>query len=174
MVRARETIALGRPLPHPAGRLVLGLALALGGCAHLPAWLSPQPKAAQQAPPPPVIPRAREEPHKRKPAAPVRPAEQARPPVQVASIDPHSLVGLTAPAVTQLLGKPGATANDQMSLVWTYAGDGCVLKIYFYSDLKTADFHVLKYSVAGADGAPLADAAPCLRQIQSAKNDDRG
>ena len=177
-VRSADNIALRRPSARRVRWLVLGLAPALGSCAQLSAWFD-QPKAAPQETVEYPTPRAREPVHRPRPAAAHRiepAAKPAEPPpvTQVASIDPHSLVGLTAPAVTKLLGAPARTATEQMSQIWTYGGEGCVLKVYFYPDLKTAAFHVLKYSVDGADGKPLADAAPCLRQIQSARSDDRG
>ena len=174
-MRRADNIALRRFPARKARWLLLGLAPALAGCAQLSNWFD-QPKAAVHDTIQQPTPRAREAVHRPRPG-PRRSEPAPTPadlPAQVASIDPQSLVGLTAPAVTRLLGAPGNTAKDQMSLVWTYGGEGCVLKVYFYPDLKTAAFHVLKYSVAGADGKPLIDAAPCLRQIQSARNDDRG
>jgi len=177
IVHRADNIALRRSPARKARWLLLGLAPALGGCAQLSNWFD-QPKAAVHETVEHPAPRAREAVHRARPAvrrsepAPA-PADQPAP-AQVASIDPQSLVGLTEPAVTRLLGAPGQTTKDQMSLVWSYGGEGCVLKVYFYPDLKTAAFHVLKYSVTGADGKPLIDAAPCLRQIQSARNDDRG
>lgn len=177
-VHRADNYSLRRAAARKTRWLLLGPALALGGCAQLSS-LFDQPKAATPTETVEVpTPRAREP--VRRPRPPVRHHEPARTPAeppptqQVASIDPQSLVGLTAPAVTKLLGAPGWTAKDQMSLIWTYGGENCVLKVYFYPDLKTAAFHVLKYSVDDANGQPLADAAPCLRQIQSARSNDRG
>ncbi len=176
-VCSADNIALRRPPARRLRWLLLGFVLALGGCAQISNWFD-RPKAA----PPEAIeaPTPRAQPVRRpRPPAPhrseaaVKPAEPPQT-TQVASIDPRSLVGLTAPDVSRLLGAPGKTLMDQMSLIWTYDGEGCVLRIYFYPDLKTAAFHVLKYSVDGANGQPLADAMPCLRQIQSARSDDRG
>lgn len=148
------------------------MAAALSGCAHLPDWLTGQKQpeqtaaapAAPPAPPPPVV-------HKPK-AKPV--ARHSEAPVEVASLDPATLVGLRPAAVTRILGAPEKTGKDEMSLVWTYAAQDCVLQVYFYPDLNTADFHVLKYSLAGGDGKPLGTSEPCLREILSARNDEPG
>ncbi len=176
-VHRADNFSLRRAAVRKPRWLLAGFVLTLGGCTQLSSWFD-QPKAAPapqtaEVPAPRVhepVPRPRYT-HRHEPAR----TPAAPPPTQqVASIDPQSLVGLTAPAVTKLLGAPGWTSKDQMSLIWTYGGENCVLKVYFYSDLKTAAFHVLKYSVNDANGQPLADAAPCLRQIQSARSNDRG
>jgi len=149
-----------------------GLMLALGGCAETPDWLpwhkraeeTPVQAATPQPPPP--------EPHKPRPQH--RTAPEPKPPVEIAMIDPATLVGMKRPAVTRMLGAPNATSKDEMSLVWTYAADGCALKVYFYPDLKTADFHVLKYTLADEAGKPLDDEAPCRRKLLTVRDRDAG
>ena len=149
-----------------------GLMLALGGCARTPDWL-PWHKPAEEthiqpaAPQPPV-------PEPRKPRPQRHTAPEPKPPVAVAMIDPAAMVGMKPPAVTQLLGAPNVTSKDEMSLVWTYAADGCALKVYFYPDLKTADFHVLKYTLADEAGKPLDDEAPCRRRLLAVRDHDAG
>lgn len=170
-------MAMGRawgrlPFGWRAASLGVSAAVLLNGCAHGPDWLTGHKDTAQQpttavaapAPPPPAPHRARPKPAAHRPEAP--------PPVQVASIDPATLVGLKPVAVARVLGTPERIAKDEMSLVWTYAADDCMLQVYFYPDLNTTDFHVLKYSLAGGDGKPLPAADPCLREILSMKIDD--
>lgn len=154
------------------------VALTLAGCAHTPDWVPwHKAEAAQTAQQQPAPEPPHEETHRRKPtrSAPRKaevPATAAEP--QVAMVDPNALVGMKPPAVTRLLGPPANTTKDEMSLVWTYAADGCVMRIYFYPDLKTADFHVLKFTLADADGKPLADEAPCRRKLLAQRANDTG
>ncbi len=151
--------------------LGVSAAIFLNGCAHMPDWVTghkdagqpPDTVAAAPVPPPPVPHRTRPKSTAHRPDAP---------PVQVASIDPATLVGKKPVAVTRILGTPERINRDEMSLIWTYAADGCVLQVYFYPDLNTTDFHVLKYNLAGGDGKPLTAADPCMREILSMKIDD--
>lgn len=131
----------------------------LSACSIVPhAHGEPPPKAA----PAPVV---------AAPAAPVptpAPARPRRPPREVhetkepeklAAIDPKSLIGLAPAAVEKILGAPSTVVKSDPSLVWTYAAPGCSFQIVFYPDLKTENYHALKYT-AGPD----ADAA-CIRNI---------
>lgn len=167
-------MAWGRlPYGWCAASLGMSAAILLNGCAQMPDWVTghkdagqpPDTVAAAPAPPPPA-------PHKARPKSTAHHADA--PPVQVASIDPATLVGLKPVAVARVLGTPERISKADMSLVWTYAADDCMLQVYFYPDLNTTDFHVLKYSLAGGDGKPLPAADPCLREILSMKNDEPG
>lgn len=155
------------------------LAVMLSGCAHTPEWApwhkpEPAPVAEQQPQP---LPQPAEEPHHHKPARPTPHKADAPAPAetrQVAMVNPNALVGMRPAAVTGLLGSPAGTTKDELSLIWTYAADGCVLKVYFYPDLKTADFHVLKFTLADGDGQPLDEEAPCRRKLLAMKANDTG
>lgn len=170
-------MAMGRArrAPRWQGTAVCAVAaLTLAGCAHTPDWVPWHKAEAAQAVPEPAPPRTKS--HRRKPPRPA-PHKTEPPPAeapQVAMIDPNALVGMKPPAVTRLLGTPAGTTKDEMSLVWTYAADGCVMKVYFYPDLKTADFHVLKFTLADPDGNPLADEAPCRRKLLAQRTNDTG
>ena len=171
-------MARGRTCPAPGWRKALlglgfGLATALGGCAHAPSWVpwhksepAPPPHSEPTPPPPPAEP-----PRKPKPRHVERRPQPQR---QVAMVDPTALVGMKPTAVGKLLGSPSSIAKDELSLVWTYAADGCALKVYFYPDLKTTDFHVLKFSLAGADGKKLDADAPCRRKLLAVRDHDAG
>lgn len=151
---------------------VAGLSVVLAGCASTPDWV-PWHKPVQQADSRPTAPHGpRSEPQK--PKAPARSASKPKEPVKVAMIDPTVLVGLKRPAVAALLGKPSATSKDEMSLVWSYVANGCALKVYFYPDLKTANFHVLKYTLANEDGKPLDKNAPCRRKLLAVRAQNAG
>ena len=159
--------------------LCAGLAVTLGGCAQLDEWFPwlPWAKPAEQAqaapeaaPPPPPAEAEKPKPVKRAPAKPAAPPPEP----EIAMVDPGTLVGLRPGAVGKLLGTPDSIAKQEMSLIWTYSADGCALKVYFYPDLKTSDFHVLKFSLAGEDGKPLDKEAPCRRKLLALKTNDAG
>ncbi len=170
---------MAKGLPSWASRcrqalVVAGAAALIGGCAHLPNPFAPEQKNAP-APAAPPAPAVSEPPQEQPaPAAPRRPARRTKPPVQTAMIDPNSLVGLKRPDVVRLLGMPTRVAKDELSLIWTYAVEGCALQVYFYPDLKTADFHVLKYTLADADGKALDADTPCRRKLLAIRENDTG
>lgn len=174
---AEGQMASGRVRPASLWRsalLCLGLTALASGCARLPVWF-PGHTPAKAARPPAAVAKARpaSQPRHRKPMhRPERPS--AAPPAQVAMIDPKALVGKKPPVVSGLLGAPSSIAKDEMSLVWTYRAEGCALKIYFYPDLKTSDFHVLKFSLADADGKPLDADAACRQKLLALRTHDTG
>lgn len=159
--------------------LCAGLAVTLGGCAQMHAWFpwlpwqEPAPEAEAAPPETPLPP----PPEPEKPKAVKRaPAKAAEPPPEpeIAMVDPDTLVGMRPDAVGKLLGTPDSIGKEEMSLIWTYSADGCALRVYFYPDLKTSDFHVLKFSLAGEDGKPLDKEAPCRRKLLALKTNDAG
>ncbi len=157
--------------------VVVGLGALLSGCAHTPEWApwykAPEKQAARSEPAVPELRKTQSE----KPARRRVPRHSERKPApepQLAMIDPDSLVGMKPPAVGRLLGQPAAIAKEELSLVWTYKADDCALKVYFYPDIKTSDFHVLKFSLAGADGKTLDDDAPCRRKLLALREHDTG
>jgi hypothetical protein len=157
--------------------LAVGLSAFLGGCTHVPTWVPwykpPAKPIAKPEPAVPEMPKSASEEHPRKHVT-RRSARKAVREPQVAMIDPDSLVGMKPPAVSRMLGQPAAIAKEELSLVWTYRADGCALKVYFYPDIKTSDFHVLKFSLAGADGKTLDDDAPCRRKLLALREHDTG
>lgn len=165
--------------PNRTSRRRQAMALAgatalLSGCAHFPNPFAPAPKAPA---PPPLQPPPITQQQQLPPPAPVErhhAARRAKPPVRTAMIDPNMLVGLMRPAVVRLLGTPTKITKDELSLIWTYTVEGCALQVYFYPDLKTADFHVLKYTLAGADGKALDADAPCRRKLLAVRENDTG
>ena len=89
-------------------------------------------------------------------------------------IAPESLIGLRPDQVSGQLGRPKKIAKDGPGLVWRYVAAGCGLNVYFFPDLKTNEFHVLKFSLEGADGKALDVNAPCRRQLLALKDQNAG
>lgn len=145
----------------------------LGGCAvkdKINGWLNPAP--AQTAPPQPaavaeqLAPAPKPE---QKPKHEAKPAHEEKAPEKIASIDPSSLIGLDPSAVERILGLPKEKKAGDPSLVWTYSDAGCSFELYFFPDLKTGAFHVLKYGGLGANGAQIALSQECIRNILAVK-----
>lgn len=140
--------------------LFAGSVVFLAGCAAIdgdkkqPPAPTPRPNPVIAAPAPakPQRKTAREEPR------------EAKEPERVAAINPKSLLGLAPAAVQKLLGAPSSITKSDPSLVWTYAGQGCSFQIVFYPDLKTEDFHALKY------GSSTGDNNSCIRNILTVKS----
>ena len=121
------------------------------------------PKVASRTPP------AKDSPT-RKPAAPPKrpPLPKLAEPVVVA---PADLVGLDFSSVLQVLRKPDTVQSSALSIVWTYSEPNCTLQLFFYPDIQTKIFRLLKHDLkSGADGT--AERNACMRDIMVVKNDE--
>ena len=153
--------------------LGVGLCALLSGCANAPTW------APWYKPPPapvtePAVPPAEMKPVHTHPRHVRRRVTPPEPAPQIAMIEPNTLVGKKRSAVTRLLGAPARITKEEMSYVWIYEADGCALKVYFYPDLKTSTFHVLKFSLADPQGKPLDSDASCRRKLLAVRDHDTG
>ncbi len=160
-------------------------ALALSSCAslnpfaphRLPATASKPPVALSQPhPPTAAIPEPTPRPFHPSPTPPRHslPAETRAARPRRTMIVPESLIGLRPDQVSGQLGRPQKIAKDGPGLVWRYVAAGCGLNVYFFPDLRTNQFHVLKFSLAGADGKALDSNAPCRRQLLTLKDPNAG
>lgn len=93
---------------------------------------------------------------------------------KVSAIDPHHLIGLEPGAVQQLLGPPGRVENSDLSRKWVYASGGCSFRLFFYPNLNTAAFRVLKYGSSDGNGELLDVSDTCIRRILMAKKNATG
>jgi hypothetical protein len=93
---------------------------------------------------------------------------------KMSSIDPDQLIGLTPGAVRQLLGPPVRVENDEMSHAWVYASSGCSFRLFFYPNLNTASFRVLKYGGNDGNGDLMGVSDVCIRNILTAKKSATG
>ena len=88
-----------------------------------------------------------------------------------AVVAPADLVGFDFSAVLQVLRKPDTVQSSALSIVWTYSEPNCTLQLFFYPDIQTKVFHLLKHDLKGAaDGSAERDA--CMRDIMVVKNDE--
>ena len=136
------------------------------------AWLQPtaSPKpVAEKIAVPPLQPPA---PPRQKP--PIREPTKPEKPERLAEVDPNTLMGLSPWLVEKVLGAPSRVNKSELSLVWTYAAANCSFQVFFYPDLKTATFHVLKYGGIDEAGHQLAPSQECIRSILTVKSDTAG
>jgi hypothetical protein len=106
---------------------------------------------------------------------PLRERRVAESPHQkMSSIDPDHLIGLTPGAVRQLLGPPARVENEELSRAWVYASGGCSFRLFFYPNLNTASFRVLKYGGNDGNGVLMDVSDVCIRHILTARKDATG
>ena len=89
---------------------------------------------------------------------------------QPPAIEPESLLGLDPDAVEKRLGTPVRVESDALSREWVYGSSGCSFHIFFYPDIKTNAFHVLKYGSNDGSGGRLSNSDTCIRRILMARN----
>lgn len=128
------------------------------------AELSP-PVVAQPAPPPTPAPRPKRVAREPKPVPELRALRD-----KLVSIDPETLIGMDTQSVQKLLGAPARIKNDELSREWVYASPGCSFRVFFYPNLNSASFRVLKYGSRGDNGELLGVSDVCVRRILTAKS----
>jgi hypothetical protein len=93
------------------------------------------------------------------------------PPPEMDAVVPSDLVGSDFTSVLQVLRHPDNVEESSLSVVWTYQTD-CRLQLYFYPDIKTKVFRLLKYDLKDSSGEKPANSNACMRGIMVAKNDE--
>jgi hypothetical protein len=157
------------------GMLLLGL----GGCvasgppAEAPSFPDSVPEPAVKisavAPEPVIAEPVKPTPRPKKSVHERRSAQAHIPREKVSAIDPDHLIGLAPGAVQQLLGPPGRVENSDLSREWVYDSGGCSFRLFFYPNLNTAAFRVLKYGSNNGNGELLDVSDTCIRRILMAK-----
>jgi hypothetical protein len=89
-------------------------------------------------------------------------------------VDPDHLIGLAPGAVRQLLGPPARVEYSDLSREWVYASSGCSFRLFFYPNLNTASFRVLKYGGNHGNGELMDVSDVCIRHILMAKKNATG
>ena len=145
----------------------------LGGCTEKPdSRVLPSPPVAAADKMPQQVPRPASPPPVRisAPRAVTRPDKPER---KLARLAPDSLVGLTPPAIGQLLGKPAETREDAMMIQWTYTMQNCSLNVFFYPDIATGSFRALKYNIASVKDRS-GHGHDCTNYLIMARSDESG
>jgi hypothetical protein len=149
----------------------------LGGCmdmgTHAPA-VAPPPlplaSVASRAPAKRPVPAAKPKKPERSADLPETQPKLALRRDQPSAISPESLLGLDPDAVQKRLGAPMRVESDALSREWVYASPRCSFHIFFYPDIKTNAFHVLKYGSNDDSGGRLSNSDACIRRILMARN----
>lgn len=155
------------------------IAVTLGGCMTLgdtaPPPLNPGPATVAELPPPMAVqpaavpptpaPRPRRAPREAKAVPELRALRD-----KLVLIDPDKLIGMDTQGVQKLLGAPARIKNDELSREWVYAAPGCSFRVFFYPNLNSASFRVLKYGGSGDNGELLDVSDVCVRRILTAKS----
>ena len=154
------------------GAVTLGFAvLSLSGCMS---WAEKEPLVAEPPPAPlaevapqPVVAQAEsvEKPKKAVRAKPVSRVSRDK----ASPIDPDQLIGMEPSAVRKLLGTPVRTRNDQLPREWIYGTGRCSFRVFFYPNLNTASFRVLKYGSSDGNGELIDTSDVCIRHILTAR-----
>jgi hypothetical protein len=99
-------------------------------------------------------------------AVPAPPTDGASPPPgtippepdtsEAALKSPEEVIGLDLAQISRLLGEPAFRTEQPPAKVWSYAGNGCAMRVFVYPDIKSRVFRALTYEIQGTDGSPLA------------------
>jgi hypothetical protein len=113
---------------------------------------------------------------KREHRAPHAPQVASAAPVSGGSsvIDPERLIGMAPGAVRELLGPPLRIESYDLSREWIYASNGCSFRLFFYPNLNTATFRVLKYGGSDGNGELIDVSDVCIRHILTARKNAAG
>jgi len=106
-----------------------------------------------------------------RPQRPPTPMMKPPPAVEVDAVAPADLVGSDFSSVLQVLRRPDNVEDSSLSVVWTYQTE-CRLQLYFYPDIRTKVFRLLKYDLKNSSGEKPANSNACMRSIMVAKNDE--
>jgi len=93
---------------------------------------------------------------------------------EASPIDPGRLIGMAPKAVRELLGPPLRVESYDLSREWIYASNGCSFRVFFYPNLNTAAFRVLKYGGNDGNGELMDVSDVCIRHILTARKNATG
>ena len=109
----------------------------------------------------------------RRPPAPAKPPVAAKePPKELPPpVQPAELVGSDYSEVLKVLRRPDSVQNSDLTVVWNYAETDCRLQLFFYPDIRTSTFHLLRYDLKNAAGEKLSNSNQCMQQFMVSRND---
>jgi hypothetical protein len=189
MVRKQQSLATR----YGERALVLCAVAMTAGCSYIP-WFQTKPAPPPPMPAPVAVPDVMAEatveaPELTKPETEAPPGRQSnartrlasrrpappkdtKPPVKEApAVAPAELVGSDYAAVLKVLRRPDSVDMSALSVVWSYAESDCRLQLFFYPDIETTTFHVLRYDLKNAAGGKLSNTNACMHQFMAARND---
>ena len=171
-------------IPRLGRGTILASGILLSGCSLLhigPAPMKPMPAMAvappaaplpepvQSPPEPPPPQMASIEPPRVQPPPP-RPIPPAMPPLPKPAEPPqpvpdmNTLIGADFNAILNVFRSPDTVQKNALYIVWVYSPPGCTLQLFFYPDIQTTEFHLLKYDLKSTDMA-MPTAPQCVQRI---------
>jgi hypothetical protein len=75
------------------------------------------------------------------------------------------LIGADFESVLHVFRRPDTVQNNALSVVWVYSPPGCTLQLFFYPDIQTSTFHLLKYDLKNTAGEIPAAGNDCMQNI---------
>jgi len=91
---------------------------------------------------------------------------------RIVRIQPAELVGFDFSSIREVLRRPDDVQSSALSVVWVYTESMCTLRLFFYPDIQTRIFHLLKYDVRGMSGERLNDSSLCMQKLAAARKDE--
>jgi len=76
--------------------------------------------------------------------------------------------------VRELLGPPLRVESYDLSREWIYTANGCSFSLFFYPNLNTAAFRVLKYGGSDGNGELMDVSDICIRHILTVRKNATG
>ena len=187
MDRGQVRIPIGRPWLSRGMALFAGLLLC--GCTALHLNPAPMPQAVVTPEPPAPAPL----PEAAKPAAEAAPAQMAsverpppsmipprprpppvttprpkpsEPPPPPPSIpDMNTLIGADFDGILNVFRSPDTVQKNALYVVWIYSPPGCTLQLFFYPDIRTTQFHLLKFDLKSTLRDVPTDGPQCMQGI---------
>jgi len=92
----------------------------------------------------------------------------ALPPPPTEGADPELLVGMDQGAVAATLGPPSAVRDVPPAKIWHYSGSDCVVSVYFYLNLESQVFQVLRYEIVPRPTSSI-DGPTCYARLNQAR-----
>jgi len=92
----------------------------------------------------------------------------ALPPPPTEGADPELLVGMDEGAVAATLGRPSAVREVPPAKIWRYSGTDCVVSVYFYLNLESQVFQVLRYEIVPRPTS-IVDGTTCYARLNQAR-----
>lgn len=83
------------------------------------------------------------------------------------AVSPADLVGSDYATVLKILRRPDRVDNSALSVVWSYLEMDCRLQLFFYPDIETTKFHLVRFDLKNAAGEKVSNTDSCMQQFMA-------
>jgi hypothetical protein len=77
----------------------------------------------------------------------------------------NTLIGSDFAAILNVFRSPDTVQKNALYVVWVYSPPGCTLQLYFYPDIRTTQFHLLKYDLKSTAHETATAGPECMQGI---------